>query len=97
MKLPVAIETSGIYNNRDVSPHNVDLIVNSSRMPSIYTFLMGNRSSVNAPEQRLPKLNIRVMGNSIKPHIERAEKTGTCNLAKQGLDEVNKLLSNAWT
>ncbi|KAI0220385.1 Leucine-rich repeat-containing protein 57 [Lamellibrachia satsuma] len=27
------------------------------------------------------------MGNSIKPHIDRAEKTGTCNLAKQGLDE----------
>ena len=88
VKLPVAIETSGIYNNRDVSPHNVDLIVNSARLPGIQTFLMGNRSSGNAPEPSLPKLKIRVMGNSIKPHIERAEKTGTCNLAKQGLDEV---------
>ncbi|ELU01108.1 hypothetical protein CAPTEDRAFT_167893 [Capitella teleta] len=27
------------------------------------------------------------MGNAIKPHIERAEKTGTCNLSKQGLSE----------
>ena len=28
------------------------------------------------------------MGNSIKPNIERAEKTGACNLSLQNLREV---------
>ena len=55
---------------------------------------MGNCFSDDAPEEHLPKLKLKVMGNSIKPHIDRAEKTGTCNLAKQGLDEVNKPQSN---
>lgn len=31
------------------------------------------------------------MGNSIKPHLEHAEKTGVCNLAKQDLPEVSCL------
>ena len=33
-------------------------------------------------------LKQRKMGNSIKPHIEHAEKTGACNLGSQGLTEV---------
>jgi len=28
------------------------------------------------------------MGNSIKPHLEHAQKTGVCNLSKQNLTEV---------
>jgi len=53
---------------------------------------MGNCFADDPQEETLPKLKLNIMGNSIKPHIDRAEKTGTCNLAKQGLDEVNKLL-----
>jgi len=30
------------------------------------------------------------MGNSIKPHIEHAQKTGVCNLSKQNLAEVSR-------
>ncbi|CAH1791481.1 unnamed protein product [Owenia fusiformis] len=41
------------------------------------------------------------MGNSIKPHIERAEKSGACQLGKQGLDEfppeLQKLVKNLRT
>ena len=29
------------------------------------------------------------MGNSIKPHIEHAQKTGVCNLSKQNMSEVS--------
>jgi len=29
------------------------------------------------------------MGNSIKPHIEHAHKTGVCNLSKQNMSEVS--------
>lgn len=32
------------------------------------------------------------MGNSIKPHIEHAEKTGACNLGSQNLTEVNNFV-----
>lgn len=32
------------------------------------------------------------MGNSLKPHFERAEKTGACNLSKQGLTEFPEQL-----
>lgn len=28
------------------------------------------------------------MGNSIKPHLEHAQKTGVCNIEKQDLSEV---------
>ena len=31
---------------------------------------------------------LNTMGNTIKPIIERAEKTGTCNLSKKNLDKV---------
>ena len=31
------------------------------------------------------------MGNAIKPHIGHAQKTGACNLSKQGLTEVINL------
>jgi hypothetical protein len=29
------------------------------------------------------------MGNTIKPHIERAEKSGACQLCGMGITEVN--------
>ena len=35
---------------------------------------------------------LNTMGNTVKPIIERAEKTGTCNISGKKLDQVTKCI-----